>query len=153
MNKKHIIIVFFIILSLFAVACDKTDKVIIDDEKTTAVSNKNEQAESIDEPNESENKKATDVENQPSNNQAQGKLELIQTINTDPNIPDYNEEKVAEGVSRGLESPNDELEIYKYVPLSSDTIQYTSQNSSLELSESLSHKGLKSLEITYEKIE
>jgi hypothetical protein len=81
-----------------------------------------------------------------------GELVFKENVSTDLALS-INEEKVQIAIEMEYPSPNTSIDVYEYMPQSSDVIQYKSQENMSELEESLSHKGFEGLEIVYEKFD
>lgn len=75
---------------------------------------------------------------------------FIETINIDP-ILSVNEEKIAIAFEQGVESPLSQIDRYQYTPKDSDVINFDPQISTVQLKDSLKHKGFDGLEVTYDK--
>lgn len=139
MKNKFLLFILIFILPISLIACN-------DDEsstKGTAIKN--------DEISNKIAKNNTEELNLDTENQNEGELVFIQSVDTYSSFSNYNEEKVERAMELGYESPKELLDIYRYTPKSSDVLQFTSQDSSFELGESLVHSGFHSLEVVYKK--
>jgi len=108
---------------------------------------------STEEENESSTRKETETSTKEISRASadrEGSIEYLETI-TVKSIFQYDEDKAEQAKSMSYETIASDLDVYKYYPRSSDTINYLSQASSFELGESLSHKGFQGLEVIYDK--
>ncbi len=149
MKKKHLLILVIFIISLFIVSCSSTEKAGVDNSETTI----NQETTTLQAETTTAQAETTQqiTETESESNDIAGELIFAETISINPELANCDEDKVKQASDKGLETPVDNLDIYKYLPLDNDTIKYSSQNDSFEIVNPITHNGFDGLKITYDK--
>lgn len=166
---KKLILLVILTISLISAGCANDQQLEINSGEVESVSYNNEtvleKTDNIQEANQQATETITEEKNENNNTSENSKDQsntdnlgekdweaavFIETININP-VLTVNDEKVTAAIEKGFESPATQIDLYNYTPKNTDVINFSSQNSSSELRESLTHQGFDNLEVIYDR--